>query len=56
MADFQYAPEEADPVIQLRKAMDRMDGTWNILFLRRCADYTSGVHKGVCYSAREGGL
>lgn len=26
MADFQYTPNEVDPVIQLRKAMDTFDG------------------------------
>ena len=26
MADFQYDPDPADPVVRLRKAMDSMDG------------------------------
>lgn len=45
MADFQYVPSEADPVVQLRRAMDRMDGIYftqlqpNLLLISAKVDF-----------------
>lgn len=33
MADFQYQPDMSDPMVQLRSAMDRMDGQYSLNLL-----------------------
>lgn len=41
MADFQYQPDEDDYVVQLRHAMDRLDGKFVDIILTIEIEFTS---------------
>lgn len=55
MADYQYQPDENDPVSKLRDAMGRMDGMSNIIMIssRAIDDLQWTVFSHIAYRKRK---